>query len=580
MVRRFLIGAFCFFSVFPASACEQILLFDADIIVHQDATLTVKEEITVQSCELAIRHGIVREFPTVYADKYGNKHVIDFVVQEVLLNGKPVPYKVESRQNGTYIYIGDPRSYLPEGVYTFTIVYTVNRQLGFFDTHDELYWNVTGNGWRLPIKQVQVRVSLPEGVDIAKIKTDGYTGYFGARGKDLQADITRNGVARFKSLRPFARTEGLTVVVGWPKGHVTPPGLLQKAAWFLRDNLSWFFFLNALMFLSGFLMYIYRKNRVRKGSGIVIPLFTAPDHMTPGAVNYFNAMDYKDEALSAEIVNMAVHGWLTIKQLKGPLVKGFLFSAQTFALEKKSENGLDKFPVYRKLFDIFFAKRDEFILDETNARSLLQAKTVLQVDYKRKFGDMFYSQADAFGLAALIILSAWFGIVYFGASDGLALMSAFSFVVILGLGYYLLRSYTRTGFDVKREIDGFRMFLTVTEKDRLEVAGTPPMQTPELYEKFLPYAMALGVERQWTGKFQELFKRMEVAGTPYVPMWYAGSNVHGFMPMTFAHSISKSVSSAISSATTAPGKSSGFGGGSGGGGFSGGGGGGGGGGGW
>lgn len=581
MMRRFFIFA-CVFSFFSVAACEQILLFDADIVVHKDATLTVKEEITVYGCNQSVKHGILREFPTIYTDTLGNKHVIDFVLKEVLLNEKPIAHRVESKQNGKYIYIGDPHIYLPEGIYTFTLVYAVNRQIGFFDAHDELYWNVTGNGWRLPIKQVQARVMLPEGVDIAQIQVDGYTGLLREHGEDFEVDVARNGAVRFKSTRPFARNEGLTVVVGWPKGHVVPPSLLQKATWFFRDNVSWFFFLNSLILLLGFLIYIYRKNRARAGNGVVIPLFTAPDDMTPGAINYFNAMHYKDTSLSVEIVNMAVHGWLTIKQIKGPLVAGFLFGAQTFALEKKDDKNIDTFPLYRKLYDIFFASGDQFILDDTNARSLLQAKTIAQLDYDRLVDGMFHTNSGAFGWASFGALLVWFGIAYFGTSDVVIMGSAVAFFILLVVGYYVLRSYSREGYNVKREIDGFRMFLTVTEKDRLEIAGTPPMQTPELYEKYLPYAMALGVERQWTQKFNDIFKRLEAQGAPYVPMWYVGPRTHSFMPIAFAQGISKSVSSVISAASAPPASSSGFGGrsGGGGGGYSGGGGGGGGGGGW
>lgn len=580
MVRRFYILALCTFSFLYSADCEQILLFDADITVRSDATLTVKEEITVRACEQAIRHGIVREFPTMYTDRAGNKYEIAFALQKVLLDGQPVAYKVESKLNGKYIYIGDPQMYLSAGMYTFTLIYTVNRQLGFFDKHDELYWNVTGNGWRLPIAQAQARVTLPEGIDIAEIKVDGYTGAFGARGKDVQADVSRNGVARFKSTRPFARNEGLTVVVGWPKGFVSPPSLQQKAAWFFRDNMHYGILLLGLLFLLVFLLYIHRKNRVREGNWATIPLFKAPEGMTPGAVNYFNEMHYKDNAFAAEIVNMAVHGWLTVHQEESSLFDTYVSGKQTYRLDKKSDAGLEKFPLYRSLYDMFFAKSDSFKLDETSAAVINKAKLALQLDYDKEVGDFFELNTNAFIIAFFAAVTAWIAVAGLGNSAVISMACAAMYAVCIVGGYYLLRSYTRDGYDVKRDIDGFQMFLTVTEKDRLEVSGTPPMQTPELYEKYLPYAMALGVEKQWTQKFKELFQRLEVKGTPYMPLWYVGPRTHGFVPSTFAQGFSRSVSSAISAATAPPGSSSGFGGRSGGGGSSGGGGGGGGGGGW
>lgn len=575
MVRRFCIVALCFFSVLPASACEQILLFDADIVVHQDATLTVKEEITVQACEQSIRHGIVREFPTIYADKYGNKHVIDFTLQEVLLNAKPIGYKVESRQNGNYIYIGDPQIYLPEGVYTFTLVYSVNRELGFFDAHDELYWNVTGNGWRLPIKQVQARVALPQGVDIAKIKVDGYTGYSGARGKDLQADVTRSGAVRFKSTRPFARSEGLTVVVGWPKGHVLPPSFQQKAAWFLRDNMHYGFFLLGLFFLVAIFFRIYRNNNKRKGDKPIIPLFYPPKGMSPGLLNYIQQKEFTDTALAAEIVHMAVNGWLTIQSSDNFLWRN------SFSLLKKNPPSDGYGGMYGKLWDIFFASKHSFSVDSSQANQLIRARALVEAQYAKQTIGFFESNIKELFLAALVAGLALLGIFFSSQSIPITMVAAAFFIFLSGGVCRWLRSYTEDGFDAKRQIDGFQLFLTVTEKDRMALIGTPPTESPQLYETYLPYAMALGVERQWAQKFEAMFNRLKQSGYVFSPAWYVGSRSHLIFPNSFSSSFSRSLSSSISAAAGVPGSSSGFGGKSGGGGgYSGGGGGGGGGGGW
>jgi len=121
------------------------------------------------------------------------------------------------------------------------------------------------------------------------------------------------------------------------------------------------------------------------------------------------------------------------------------------------------------------------------------------------------------------------------------------------------------------------MFLTTAEKDRLEVLH-PPHVTPEIFEKFLPYAIALDAENAWSRKFEA---EAEAAGeaaqkTPYAPHWYSGASFNRLGGTGFASSIGAAVAGATAAAATAPGRSSGFGGG----GSSGGGGGGGGGGGW
>ena len=134
-------------------------------------------------------------------------------------------------------------------MYSYTIVYETHRQLGFFKDHDELYFNITGNGWRLPIDHVSARVAVPDGVPIDQIQVEGYTGSQGSRGKSFSVDVTRNGIARFKSTRPFQPQEGLTVVVGWPKGIVQQPTAVQEWKWFFRDNIHVIPYVLGIIFL-------------------------------------------------------------------------------------------------------------------------------------------------------------------------------------------------------------------------------------------------------------------------------------------------------------------------------------------
>ena len=138
------------------------------------------------------------------------------------------------------------------------------------------------------------------------------------------------------------------------------------------------------------------------------------------------------------------------------------------------------------------------------------------------------------------------------------------------LFYQLLKAPTRAGRQLMDTLEGFRMYLSVAEQDRLELLN-PPDRTPELFEKLLPYALALDVEQQWNEKFADILSQAEIEKT-YRPGWYSGrSSLSNLGP-----SLGGAFASAVSASTRAPGSSSG----SGGGGSSGGGGGGGGGGGW
>jgi uncharacterized membrane protein len=148
------------------------------------------------------------------------------------------------------------------------------------------------------------------------------------------------------------------------------------------------------------------------------------------------------------------------------------------------------------------------------------------------------------------------------------------------LFHHLLKAPTLVGRALMDRVEGFRMFLKTVDADRLQTMSPPPNKTPELFERFLPYALALGVEQAWANQFSEVLAQAAAApggsGTGYSPSWYSGAAIGGFSAVSFTSSFSSSFGSAVSSSSAAPGSGSG----GGGGGSSGGGGGGGGGGGW
>jgi uncharacterized membrane protein YgcG len=144
------------------------------------------------------------------------------------------------------------------------------------------------------------------------------------------------------------------------------------------------------------------------------------------------------------------------------------------------------------------------------------------------------------------------------------------------LFHHLLKAPTSSGRTLLDRIEGFERYLAATEADRINrVQG--PRRTPALYEKLLPYAIALDLEERWSEQFADVLARAGESGRPWTPVWYHGDfGTRGWSPASFAGSVGGALSGAISSASTAPGSRSG----GGGGGSSGGGGGGGGGGGW
>jgi hypothetical protein len=186
----------------PAFADERILDFHSDAKIQPDASLIVHEAIRVNSEGERIQHGIFRDFPTRYTGRLGEHYSVDFKVLDVLRDGQPEQYSQEQLSNGVRVKIGSASTVLPPGEYTYELTYTVTRELGFFPDHDELYWNVTGNGWVFPIDHASATVSLPAPVQPSDLKLTGYTGFKGSRDQNLRFYPSIN---RLLPLRPQYR---------------------------------------------------------------------------------------------------------------------------------------------------------------------------------------------------------------------------------------------------------------------------------------------------------------------------------------------------------------------------------------
>jgi len=104
------------------------------------------------------------------------------------------------------------------------------------------------------------------------------------------------------------------------------------------------------------------------------------------------------------------------------------------------------------------------------------------------------------------------------------------------------------------------MFLGAVDGDHLNRAA-PPQQTPEVFEKFLPYALALDVEQDWAEKFSGVLGAAGTvegnAASAYTPSFYSGPGWNGSGGASFAAPFSSSFSSAIASSSAAPGSGGG-----------------------
>lgn len=570
IARKLWLVFVCLVSTYSAFGQESIKSYHADITIKKSGELAVTETIVVSAQGKKIRNGIYRDFPTVYHPTSFTNSTVGLTVTGITRNGKKLPTNdIESLARGKRIYMRGGGKLAVPADYTFVLDYTVTRELGFFENHDELYWNILGGDWAFVAHKVSAVVHLPPGVDAHKVQLAGYTGYRGRRGQDFSTQIVNGSTIQFNGTRSFAPKQMFTIVVGWPKGFVDVPSLLQQWVWFLKDNLALLLLFLTLLLFIGYGVWGCITIKNNEPPKKVIPLFKPPKDFLPGMVNYFVKRKVTPGTLSADVVNMGVKGVLTIKQKEGWLW------GKNYILEETGTPAGEFY--YRHLLKEFFDGKSSITLGKKSQRNIQNAITSLKNDMKELVADQYFDNHDNFTIAlagialvggALGALSSFFLIGYVMPLP-LIVFGALVFALLF-LFYFFVSSYTKEGFVIRDQIEGFKMYLSAAEVERLKYTSTPPERTPELYETFLPYAMALGVEKQWTQQFTPIFKDLEKAGRPYRNTWYIGSGHFG--SSSFATSFHSALSSSIGA--SAPGRSSGFGGGGGAGGGGGGGGGG------
>jgi uncharacterized membrane protein YgcG len=557
---RLLVFALLFVSL-PLVAEERILSYDSDITVGADGDMTVRETIRVAAEGKNIRRGIYREFPTTYKDRFGNTVKVRFQIVELTRDGQTEPWHKQRLSNGVRIYAGSSDTFLSPGEYTYAFTYTTNRQIGFFEDHDELYWNVTGNGWDFAIERASATVRLPGSIDAADITLTGYTGPQGSKDRNFVSAVADSS-GTIQTSRALPPRSGLTLVMGWPKGVVAQPGRLQQLLYLLGDNFGLLLSVLAFIGSAAYLFVMWSTHGRDPGKGVIFPHYEPPEGFSPAAARYVNEMGYDDETFTAAVINLAVKGYLTIS-----------CDDDDYTLQQQSSSE-DLAPGESGLLNKLF--RDGMVLELKNSNhtrisaARFAHKQALRRDYLNHYfktnGVLMLPSIVVSGLLLLVIVSTGSFVPW--------VLACYAGVVVLHIAFaYLLKAPSGRGRRLMDKLEGFKLYLEVAEKDDLDLRH-PPDLTPELFEKYLPFAIALGVEQKWAEQFSRVFARMEATSDgAYSPRWYHGSFNSSRMG-SFASSVGSNLSSAVSSSAAAPGSSSGSGGGSSGGGGGGGGGGG------
>ena len=607
-------------------ADERIVRFLSDVQIQKDSSIEVAETIDVRAEHDRINHGIYRDFPTRYRGPHGTQFHVRFTLEGATLDGSPVKASVQSSGVGLRIKLGDPNSYVAVGEHEYVIRYSVTREIGRFAQFDELYWNATGNQWIFPIDEATARIRLPEPAKFGQRHV--YTGASGSTASNAQVIAEAPGVITFQTTSPLGPYEGLTVAAAFPKGVVAQPTSGSRLLDALADYGPPLLGLLSLIGLCGYYFIAWSRAGRNPRKGTVVPIFSPPDGLSPPGMRYVARMGADNRAFAAALVDMGVHGHIKMVEED----RGWL-SGKQMRLERLA--GKEPLPEEEEAaLDCLCRPGEEIVMEQKNHDNFSAAQDALQGILKVRYEGKLFKRNIGWAAAGLFIFIACFWLVcaaialssggalvwqvgvvlgiliacallwlaFHESATGKCLLSLLGFVAIgtavvlgmpifaqaLGSGWWLplilpliaaplvlsafwwIAAPTPEGRKVLDHIAGFKQYLSITEAERLD-RMTPPKDTPELFEKYLPFAIALSVENHWAKRFEGVLAAAS-AQRQQTFAWYSGSSTPWSNPTGFVDSVGSSLSSAVGAASTAPG--------SGGGGSSGGGGGGGGGGGW
>lgn len=554
MKVRALVVSLLFFAAFTvatpiSAASEKIADFTSNIKINSDGTVIVAEIISYDF-GTAAKHGIYREIPVIKKNTDGKKYKMTITVLSVTDEKSNAYTYTTTNNSGTLsIKIGDANKTIT-GKHIYKINYIVAGALTYFSEHDELYWNVTGNDWDIPITQAQANILLPSTENIS-LRAACYTGYTGSTATECTAQ-TGSGRFTFKTTRGLSSSEGLTLVASFPKGMVA---VLEPVIDNSDTVMSLFGMLVAFgLFVWNFIVPIkvianwYPDYKLTKSAKIVAAWFDPPkdawgQKLSPAQTAALVAKEFNPKIVTATIISLAQRGYLKIKQLKPKEFELTLLKAyyDTADFEQDLLNGI-------------FSNGTKATV---NIKSLKN---------NTKYGnnlEKFYVN-----VSKSLVTTKLFEVDPKKSQDRYNALTAVAFstlAIILGVVAYIFgrKAAKKTALGVEKygEAKSLYNFL-VSQNDQLDFQAKNQM----FFEKLLPYASAFGVEDVWVKRFKDL---------QFVnPDWYEGNNFNTLAFVAFSHNFSASMKSAAISATqSSTGHSSGFSGGSSGGGGGGGGGG-------
>ena len=564
---KILLTALPFFYLTGAATAKswRVTDFQDNITVSNDCTAAVDERIAVKF--VGEWHGIHRTIPIEYPGPNGTNYELFLKVLSITDDsGNRLKYD-SSTSNGAR----DLKIYIPEAIdatRTVDITYAVRNGTRFFKDYDEFYWNVTGNDWPVPIDHAAATVHLPTAAS-GSLRAQAFTGVYGSTQRDASSAVD-GAEARFETSNPLPMRGGLTIDVYIPKDILQEPGALTKLFWFLGGNPI--VFLPLVTFAGMFALWWYKGRDPDPGMSVA-PMYEPPAGISPAEAGTLLDDQIHPRDITSTMVDLAVRGYIKIEETADKILifthKDYIFHL----LKPREQWGTDLAPHERVMLENVFGGGDDTRLSSLKNRfytavpvihqdimAALKTKGIYLLDPESANG---YSLVAAVAILIPFAIFQYEGWANFFNSAALLIVCLLLSAVVWWLFARVMTAKTVKGGRTRVAVLGFQEFMNRVDAERLKI------MPPTTFEKFLPYAMALGVEHHWAQAFAGIVKDP--------PQWYVGPGgpYVGFNPILFSssmHSMAGDMHQVFVSAPRASSGGSGFGGGGGGGGgFSGGG---------
>lgn len=555
----------------------EIKNFHSEISINSDGKVEITENILADFTNEAHK-GLGRSIPYKYTGLETVNAKLDFVSAT---NEKGFSWNNDIYRENGYLNIDmyEPTGKMLNSEAIFIPKYTAKKVIGFFEEHDEFYWNVNGTEWVVPIQKLTAKISLPKSFSKDKLKTTCYTGGYGSTEQNCKISFPDNQTVNFETTKPLSPYENLTIVIGMPKGTITPPSTFSKIIDFLLNNFGIFF---AILTLIGMFVIWHNYGRDdQEVSNTIMPHYTPPKDLSPAETGTLMDEKLDPRDITSTIIDFAIKGFLRINELEK---KGIIFKNEDYELELIKEYPETVKPFEKLILSAIFPTnqagqktklsdlKNKFYAHLQKIEKSIMGQLINDDHFPhnpstvRKFyatiGGIVLALPIFFGEILVLVLNmSVISTVGFGAAG----------LIIIIFGMKMPRK-SKKGTQTYYHLKGLYEYIDTAEKDRMHFQEEQSI----MFEKLLPYAMAFGLIKKWTKVFDGLIKNP--------PSWYHTNRTwgnNGFTMVYFADKLSSIGDKFSQNITSRPGGKggggawsggSGFGGGFSGGGFGGGGG--------